>query len=964
MVFNSPCLTDKKELIHHEVEMVINSPWIMPLLGTKGLASPEQTATVGLFNKATKTANYMVLEGVLMKNKDAASSRDIQLICAEFSSIQVKTQADWMLLQSSYFNPQVPTGRVVVPTGRYVVLAGKVIIKVSPGRLSLVPTGRVLSPGSDNESDDASIHNEATIAQQQQNIRPQIITTVSNNNAKFPYLKKDEYEVWAIKMEYWITNNDMNIWKVIQNGNSLKRTGRDHDERVIILPPTTADEHIAIQRESKARTTLLQSIPDDHVADFHYMDDARDIWNAVKARFGGNAKSKKMRKSMLKQEFSEFRISKAEGLHKGRWDLKWQLAMLSVRVHKFEQKAGRKTDFDKKESVRFNKKKDIGKKEEDSKALITVDTLVDWTEHDGQSDGVIAPKVFGMIVGCDTEDAIEEGAAKIYNLITGADTKEASTVGDDGEFALMGVTSEPKSNDSTSCASTSSVSTSESEAEIESNVGTPIQEPIIVQDLPSHFRKNDSSVLKLWFCIVVSSTHLIKDCDFYEIQIWLNKTGKVYIPPARPHPVPTGNMERLDDFQEFQGGKVTFRGGEGRITRKGTIRTPTLDFENVYYVKELQQFNLTSTLPNEVLVVLRVPRKHTHLHLNLNNLSPRLVVKSIQYVFGLEHAIEATSSLDVITLQIWITPVFSSTASMIFCFNDYVQALTSAHFISRLGLLLALRVAIRPRRQDSCNDSGMTMNLGRTIDKQFHGLNAIIEKGGYVECEALSYFSMYMALLNARAVVLLYAYKKYNVSRVDVRSLDVYKFTMTFAYWSSYEDVINDNMQGACQAYDRHVNSKVDPLIGKSVDLLETHLLDLGPYGYSQPSRPMSRLFQNGSTTLDIIRGYANIAGVSAVGNLPDLQRHDMFVTTMVEEWWQAPSCLSSCTYGVYFASRSTKGYSGYDSLVDTIESSQDSPAFHSDLHLIWIRELLKSLTATRSERGGEKSELGGLCMM
>ncbi|GJZ19420.1 putative ribonuclease H-like domain-containing protein [Tanacetum coccineum] len=85
-------------------------------------------------------------EGVLMQNKDAASSIDIQLICAEFSSIQVKTQADWMLLQSSYFNPQVPTSRVVVPTGRYVVPVGKVIIIVSPGRLSLVPTGRILSP--------------------------------------------------------------------------------------------------------------------------------------------------------------------------------------------------------------------------------------------------------------------------------------------------------------------------------------------------------------------------------------------------------------------------------------------------------------------------------------------------------------------------------------------------------------------------------------------------------------------------------------------------------------------------------------------------------------------------------------------------------------------------------------------------------------------------------------------------
>nr|GFB79212.1 xylulose kinase-1 [Tanacetum cinerariifolium] len=63
----------------------------------------------------------------------------------------------------------------------------------------------------------------------------------------------------------------------------MKGTGRDRDGRVIILPPTSAEEHLAVQRESKARTTLLQSILNDHVADFHYMDDVRDIWNAVKA---------------------------------------------------------------------------------------------------------------------------------------------------------------------------------------------------------------------------------------------------------------------------------------------------------------------------------------------------------------------------------------------------------------------------------------------------------------------------------------------------------------------------------------------------------------------------------------------------------------------------------------------------------------------------------------------------------
>ncbi|GJZ86049.1 hypothetical protein Tco_0657659 [Tanacetum coccineum] len=67
---------------------------------------------------------------------------------------------------------------------------------------------------SDHDDDASDINNDNAQPQQQQNIQPQIITTVSNNNAKFPYLKKDEYEVWAMKMEYWITNNDMNIWKI------------------------------------------------------------------------------------------------------------------------------------------------------------------------------------------------------------------------------------------------------------------------------------------------------------------------------------------------------------------------------------------------------------------------------------------------------------------------------------------------------------------------------------------------------------------------------------------------------------------------------------------------------------------------------------------------------------------------------------------------------------------------------
>ncbi|GJX58696.1 hypothetical protein Tco_0290086 [Tanacetum coccineum] len=56
----------------------------------------------------------------------------------------------------------------------------------------------------------------------------------------------------------------------------------------------------------------------------------------------------------------------------------------------------------------------------------------------------------------------------------------------------------------------------------------------------------------------------------------------------------TGNKEKLDDFVKIIGGTVTFGGGDGKITGKGTIRTSKLNFENVYYVEELQNFNLFS----------------------------------------------------------------------------------------------------------------------------------------------------------------------------------------------------------------------------------------------------------------------------------------------------------------------------------------------------------------------------------
>ncbi|GJV98029.1 putative ribonuclease H-like domain-containing protein [Tanacetum coccineum] len=116
----------------------------------------------------------------------------------------------------------------------------------------------------------------------------------------------------------------------------------------------------------------------------------------------------------------------------------------------------------------------------------------------------------------------------------------------------------------------------------------------------------------------------------------------------------TGNKEKLADFVKIKGGTVTFGGGDGKITGKGTIRTSNFNFENVYYVEELQNFNLFSVsqicdtknkvlftdkeclvlskefqLPDSSQVVLRVPRRHNLYCFNLTDIHSEREIKCL-----------------------------------------------------------------------------------------------------------------------------------------------------------------------------------------------------------------------------------------------------------------------------------------------------------------------------------------------
>ncbi|GJV27102.1 ribonuclease H-like domain-containing protein [Tanacetum coccineum] len=116
-----------------------------------------------------------------------------------------------------------------------------------------------------------------------------------------------------MEMEHYLEYIDNDVWKVIQNGNSKKRISTGKDGVVRVLPPVSAAEIHAVEKERKARTILLMAIPKEHLRRFHGMDDAKEIWEAIRTRFGGNANSKKMQKAVLKQQFEAFTISSSEG---------------------------------------------------------------------------------------------------------------------------------------------------------------------------------------------------------------------------------------------------------------------------------------------------------------------------------------------------------------------------------------------------------------------------------------------------------------------------------------------------------------------------------------------------------------------------------------------------------------------------------------------------------------------------
>ncbi|GJT09792.1 ribonuclease H-like domain-containing protein [Tanacetum coccineum] len=115
-----------------------------------------------------------------------------------------------------------------------------------------------------------------------------------------------------VEFHYSILHMLLNKVEVIKNGNKVLRRTVGTVEHV--YEPTTTEEKQDKRNEMKARATLLMALPNKDQLKFHSYQDAKLLMEAIKKRYGGNKESKKVQRTLLKQQYENFAALSSESM--------------------------------------------------------------------------------------------------------------------------------------------------------------------------------------------------------------------------------------------------------------------------------------------------------------------------------------------------------------------------------------------------------------------------------------------------------------------------------------------------------------------------------------------------------------------------------------------------------------------------------------------------------------------------
>nr|GEU98907.1 ribonuclease H-like domain-containing protein [Tanacetum cinerariifolium] len=411
-----------------------------------------------------------------------------------------------------------------------------------------------------------------------------------------------------------------------------------------VLPPKTVEEVVDRERERKARNlraferdvkgTTTSSLNIQNEGSSSYTDEV------IHSFFTNQSSAPQL-------DYDDLERINDDDMEE--IDLKWQVAMISMRIKKFHKRTGRKLAKGNQDSKRRdvgyngNKTKDNGRRpayQDDLKALVTIDGEdINWSGHTSTNESNSKPSEYASY---ESNSSLEtstsmlepvENASKVVckpkvwtdapiikEYESDSDNDSVSNVQEDKEKPNFAFTDSVK-HVKTSRENIKEISTTDHNHKIE---------------------KHDRNVTleRVWDMLSLKKHSLFVD-DPYKV---LKDKGIVDSGCSRHM---TGNKAHLADYQKFKGGFVTFGGSNGMITGKVKLKTGSIDFQDVYYVEELKHYNLFSVskicnkknkvlftdtdcrvlsldfkLPNENQVLLKIPRQHNMYNFNLKNIDP------------------------------------------------------------------------------------------------------------------------------------------------------------------------------------------------------------------------------------------------------------------------------------------------------------------------------------------------------
>nr|GEW17337.1 copia protein [Tanacetum cinerariifolium] len=148
-----------------------------------------------------------------------------------------------------------------------------------------------------------------------------------------------------MRMEKYLIHTDYALWKVIINGDAPTSIASVCGGDQAAVAPKTTKQKIASRNELKAKSTLLLAIPDEH---------------------------------LLNPQLDNEDLEKIDTDDLEEIDLKWQVAMLTMRVKRFIKKTGRNLNVNGKETIGFDKTK-LELETPANSLVVTDEMCYDWS---------------------------------------------------------------------------------------------------------------------------------------------------------------------------------------------------------------------------------------------------------------------------------------------------------------------------------------------------------------------------------------------------------------------------------------------------------------------------------------------------------------------------------------------------------------------------------------------------------